>query len=137
MSVEREIANVLDELLDCTRRAEQHIIYMDTTDKLKVVSKLVDLEESIKAIMNDITIPAIEITKDTTIEELQRENLLSARAGNILRRAMYKTVGDITKHTENELRIVRNMGRKSLEEILEFIRVNGFVLPDKAESEDI
>jgi DNA-directed RNA polymerase alpha subunit len=44
---------------------------------------------------------------------------------------MYKTVGDITKHTQNELMIVRNMGRKSLEEILEFIRVNGFVLPDK------
>lgn len=131
MGVDREIANVLDELLDCTRRAEQRIIYMDTTDKLKVVSKLVDLEESIKDIRNDVTSSIIEITKDTTIEELKRENLLSTRTANALIWAMYKTVGDITKHTKNELKIIRNMGRKSLDEILEFIRVNGFVLSDK------
>ena len=131
MSTDREIVNVLDELLDCIRIAEQHIVYLDTTDKLKVVSKLVDLEESIKDIRNDITVPIIKITKDTTIEELKRENLLSTRTANALIWASYATVGDITKHTKNELKIVRNMGRKSLEEILEFIRVNGFVLSDK------
>ena len=131
MSTDREIVNVLDELLDCIKIAEQRIVYLDTTDKLKVVSKLVDLEESIKDIRNDITVPIIKITKDTTIEELKRENLLSTRTANALIWASYATVGDITKHTKNELKIVRNMGRKSLEEILEFIRVNGFVLSDK------
>ena len=131
MSVDREIASVLDELLDCIRIAEQRIVYLDTTDKLKVVSKLVDLEESIKDIRNDITVPVIKITKDTTIEELKRENLLSTRTANALIWASYTTVGDITKHTKNELKIVRNMGQKSLEEILEFMQVNGFVLSDK------
>ena len=126
MSVERDIIDELDAVLVNIRRAEQNIIGKDSSDKLKVVNRLVDLEETVKSIKNEIAIPTLEITKDTLIEELQREKLLSVRAGNVLRRSMCKTVGDITNHTAYEISIMRNMGKKGADEVIEFLRLNGF-----------
>ncbi|HHY35391.1 MAG TPA: DNA-directed RNA polymerase subunit alpha [Firmicutes bacterium] len=50
---------------------------------------------------------------DAPIEELE----LSARSFNCLRRAGIQTVGDLVAKTEEELSKVRNMGKKSLEEV--------------------
>ena len=70
MSVERDIIDELDVVLANIRRAEQNIIGKDSSDKLKVVNRLVDLEETVKSIKNEITIPTLDITEDTLIEEL-------------------------------------------------------------------
>jgi DNA-directed RNA polymerase subunit alpha len=48
-----------------------------------------------------------------TIEELD----LSVRSYNCLKRAGINYVSDLTKMTEDELMKVRNLGRKSLEEV--------------------
>ena len=77
MSVERDIIDELDVVLANIRRAEQNIIGKDSSDKLKVVNRLVDLEETVKSIKSEILIPTLDITEDTLIEELQREKLLS------------------------------------------------------------
>ena len=133
MSVERDIVEELDVVLASIRNAEKNIRGKDSSNKLKVVSKLVDLEEVVKAIRNDITIPALEVTKDTLIEELQSEKMLSVRAGNVLRRSGCKTVGDITNNTVHEITIMRNMGKKAADEIIEFLTANGFSLKGKNE----
>lgn len=135
MSVEREIINELDDVLASIRRAEQTIIVKDSSNKLKVVNKLMDLEESVKSIKNEITLPTLDITEDTLIIDLQSEKLLSARTGNILRRAGYKTVKDIASLTTHDLLGVRNMGKKSADEIIEFLRLFGFSLKHSKESE--
>lgn len=49
-----------------------------------------------------------------TIEELE----LSVRSYNCLKRANIHTVGDLTKRTEDDMLKVRNLGRKSLEEVI-------------------
>ena len=136
MSVERDIIDELDTVLANIRRAEQNIIGKDSSDKLKVVNRLVDLEETVESIKNEITIPPLEITKNTLIEDIQREKLLSTRAGNVLRREGCKTIGDITNHTVNELSIMRNMGKKVFDEIIEFLRLNGFSPKQSKESEE-
>ncbi len=51
--------------------------------------------------------------EDTPIEELD----LSARAYNCLRRSGLNTVGDLISKTESEMMKVRNLGKKSLEEV--------------------
>lgn len=136
MSAERDIIDELDIVLANIRRAEQNIIGKDSSDKLNVVHRLVDLEETVKSIKNEITIPTLDITKDTLIEELQKEKLLSVRAGNVLRRSMCKTVGDITNHTAYEISIMRNMGKRGADEVIEFLRLNGFSPKQSRESED-
>lgn len=126
MSVERDIVDELDVVLANIRRAEQNIIGKDSSDKLKVVSRLVDLEETVKSIRGEITIPTLEVTEHTLIEELQREKMLSVRVGNSLRREGCKTVKDIISHTAYEISIMRNMGKKGADEVIEFLRLNGF-----------
>ncbi|MBO4847040.1 MAG: hypothetical protein J5525_12220 [Lachnospiraceae bacterium] len=126
MSVERDIIDELDVVLANIRRAEQNIIGKDSSNKLKVVNRLVDLEETVKSIKSEITIPTLDITENTLIEELQREKLLSVRAGNSLRREGCQTIKDITNHTAYEISIMRNMGKKGADEVIEFLRLNGF-----------
>lgn len=135
MSVERDIIDELDIVLANIRRAEQNIIGKDSSNKLKVVNRLVDLEETVKTIKNEITIPTLDITEDTLIEELQREKLLSVRVGNSLRRDGCKTIKDITNHTAYEISIMRNMGKKDADEVIEFLRLNGFSPKQSKESE--
>ena len=135
MSVERDIIDELDVVLANIRRAEQNIIGKDSSDKLKVVNRLVDLEETVKSIKNDYY-SNTDITEDTRIEELQRKKLLSVRVGNSLRREGCKTIKDITNHTAYEISIMRNMGKKSADEVIEFLRLNGFSPKQSRESED-
>lgn len=136
MSVERDIIDELDVVLANIRRAEQNIIVKDSSDKLKVVNRLVDLEETVKSIKNEITIPTLDITEDTRIEELQKEKLLSVIVSNSLRREGCKTIKDIISHTTYEISIMRNMGKKGADEVIEFLRLNGFSPKQSRESEE-
>lgn len=57
-----------------------------------------------------------------TIEELD----LSVRSYNCLKRAGINTVGELTQRSEEDMMKVRNLGRKSLEEVIE--KLNGLGL---------
>ena len=58
---------------------------------------------------------------EMTIEELE----LSVRSFNCLKRAGISTVEDLTNKTENEMMKVRNLGKKSLEEVTAKLRSLG------------
>ena len=59
-----------------------------------------------------------------TIEELD----LSVRSFNCLKRAGINTVGDLVNKSEEDMMKVRNLGRKSLEEVIEKLESLGFTL---------
>ncbi|MCI6640071.1 MAG: DNA-directed RNA polymerase subunit alpha [Pygmaiobacter massiliensis] len=61
---------------------------------------------------------------EMTIEELD----LSVRSFNCLKRAGINTVEDLTNKSEDEMMKVRNLGRKSLEEVIEKLNSLGFKL---------
>lgn len=65
-----------------------------------------------------------EKTLEMTIEELD----LSVRSFNCLKRAGINTVEDLTNKTEDEMMKVRNLGRKSLEEVFQKLEELGFAL---------
>ncbi len=65
-----------------------------------------------------------EKTLEMTIEELD----LSVRSFNCLKRAGINTVEDLTNKTEDEMMKVRNLGRKSLEEVFHKLNELGFTL---------
>ena len=65
-----------------------------------------------------------------TIDELE----LSVRSYNCLKRANINTVADLCNKTEEEMMKVRNLGRKSLEEVLEKLNELGLKLNTSAES---
>ena len=77
-------------------------LFTDLTDVAKATDVMKETEK-----VND------EKVLDRTIEELD----LSVRSYNCLKRAGINTVHDMTEKTEPEMMKVRNLGRKSLEEV--------------------
>ncbi len=68
------------------------------------------------------------------IYEMAIEDLdLSVRSYNCLRRAGINTVKDLTEKTEDDMLKVRNLGKKSLEEVMKKIDDLGLKLRDKDE----
>ena len=61
---------------------------------------------------------------EMTIEELD----LSVRSFNCLKRAGINTVEDLINKSEEEMMKVRNLGRKSLEEVMAKLNALGFSL---------
>lgn len=70
-------------------------------------------------------------TLDMTIEELE----LSVRSFNCLKRADINTVQQLTDKTEEEMMKVRNLGKKSLEEVKEKLAELGLTLRSDGEAQ--
>ncbi len=56
---------------------------------------------------------------------------LSVRSYNCLKRANIHTVEDLTRKTEDEMLKVRNLGRKSLDEVILKLQSYGLSLSNK------
>ncbi|HEX3027755.1 MAG TPA: DNA-directed RNA polymerase subunit alpha C-terminal domain-containing protein, partial [Clostridia bacterium] len=93
-------------------------LFIDLSDHAKHAEIMVEKEETKK-------VKVLEMT----IEELD----LSVRSYNCLKRAGINTVEDLTNRTEEDMMKVRNLGRKSLEEVLQKLQALGLSL---APSED-
>lgn len=67
--------------------------------------------------------------KTEKILEMNIEDLdISVRSYNCLKRASVNTVGDLADKTEEEMMKVRNLGRKSLEEVIQKLESLGLSL---------
>ena len=82
----------------------------------------------------DVTGIMIEKTEDpkvkaleTTIEDLD----FSVRAYNCLKRAGIHTLQDLVNKSESDMMKIRNLGKKSLKEVLDKVRELGLVLRDE------
>lgn len=82
--------------------SEHLALFIDLSDDAKNTEIMVEKEESKK-----------EKVLEMTIEELD----LSVRSYNCLKRAGINTVEDLTNKTEEDMMKVRNLGKKSLEEV--------------------
>ena len=66
---------------------------------------------------------------EMTIEELD----LSVRSFNCLKRAGINTVEDLINRSQDDMMKVRNLGRKSLEEVIDKLESLGFSLQNDEE----
>ena len=88
-------------------------LFVDLSDDAKNVEILVEREETKK-----------EKVLEMTIEELD----MSVRSFNCLKRAGIDTVEDLTNRTEEDMIKVRNLGKKSLEEVIQKLHSLGLDL---------
>ncbi|MCL2057836.1 MAG: DNA-directed RNA polymerase subunit alpha [Oscillospiraceae bacterium] len=96
------------------RVMSEHLnLFIDLSDQAKHTEIMVEKEETKK-----------EKVLEMTIEELD----LSVRSYNCLKRAGINTVEDLTNKTEEDMMKVRNLGRKSLEEVLQKLQLLGLQL---------
>ena len=88
-------------------------LFVELSDEAKNAEILVEREETIK-----------EKVLEMTIEELD----MSVRSFNCLKRAGIDTVEDLINRTEDEMMKVRNLGKKSLEEVIQKLHSLGLAL---------
>ena len=78
-----------------------------------------------------ILVPPEEDKKIKILEMTIEEMDLSVRSYNCLKRANIHTVEDLTKKTEDDMLKVRNLGKKSLDEVIYKLESYGLQLRDK------
>lgn len=82
---------------------QEHLnLFIELTDDTESMEIMVEKEESQK-----------EKALEMTIEELE----LSVRSFNCLKRAAINTVEELTQRSEEDMMKVRNLGKKSLDEV--------------------
>lgn len=97
-------AKIMNELLT---------LFVDLSEEAKNTEIIVEKEENKK-----------EKVLEMTIEELD----LTVRSYNCLKRAGINTVEDLTKKSEDDMMKVRNLGRKSLDEVINKVQGLGLSL---------
>ncbi|MDD2269457.1 MAG: DNA-directed RNA polymerase subunit alpha [Eubacteriales bacterium] len=93
-------------------------LFIELSDEAKNTEIMVDREETIK-----------EKVLEMTIEELD----MSVRSFNCLKRAGIDTVEDLINKTEEDMIKVRNLGKKSLEEVIQKLNSLGLSLKPSEE----
>ena len=83
---------------------EEHLeLFIDLSEATRNTQVMIEKEESKK-----------EKVLETSIEDLE----LSVRSFNCLKRAGIATVEDLTNKSESDMMKVRNLGKKSLDEVI-------------------
>jgi len=85
-----------------------------------------DLSESISS--KSTVVEKAETQRDKVLEMTIEELDLSVRSFNCLKRANINTVEDLISKTEEDMIKVRNLGRKSLEEVIHKLAMMGLTL---------
>ena len=88
-----------------------------------------DLSDTIGS--NSTVVEKVEKEPDTMLKMTIEELDLSVRSFNCLKRANINTVEDLVNKTEEEMIKVRNLGRKSLEEVEHKLTMMGLSLADE------
>ena len=88
-----------------------------------------DLSESVGN--RPTVVEKAEAQRDKVLEMTIEELDLSVRSFNCLKRANINTVEDLISKTEDEMMKVRNLGRKSLEEVINKLEMMGLHLADE------
>jgi len=90
------------------------------------LNQFVDLSE--RASSTEIMVEKDDKGKEKDLEKTIEELDLSVRSFNCLKRAGINTVEDLISKSENDMMKVRNLGRKSLEEVIVKLQDLGFSL---------
>ncbi|NLN05219.1 MAG: DNA-directed RNA polymerase subunit alpha [Clostridiaceae bacterium] len=99
------------------------------TEQLSLFVNLTQQEEEEEEPVEDTAASKREKILEMNIEELD----LSVRSYNCLKRAAVNTVGDLVNKTEEDMIKVRNLGRKSLEEVVSKLASLGLSLKSSEE----
>ncbi len=98
----------------------------------KIMEEHIRMFVSLSEIGNIGILVPPEIDRRTKILEQTIEEMdLSVRSYNCLKRANIHTVEDLTKKTEDDMLKVRNLGKKSLDEVIYKLESYGLKLKDK------
>ena len=89
-------------------------------EHFEVLANLNEIADETGLMISNTEDPSVKIL-ETSIDDLD----FSVRAYNCLKRANINTLGDLTEKTELEMMKIRNLGKKSLKEVMDKIKEMG------------
>ena len=95
-------------------------------EHLEVITDLNSIADETGLMIAKSEDPAVKIL-ETSIDDLD----FSVRAYNCLKRANILTLRDLTEKTENEMMKIRNLGKKSLKEVIDKVKDMGLTFKDE------
>lgn len=95
-------------------------------EHLEVITDLNSIADETGLMIAKTEDPAVKIL-ETSIDDLD----FSVRAYNCLKRANILTLRDLTEKTETEMMKIRNLGKKSLKEVLDKVKDMGLTFKDE------
>ena len=90
-------------------------------EHFEVLTELNSIADETGLMISKSEDPAVKIL-ETSIDDLD----FSVRAYNCLKRANINTLQDLTEKSENEMMKIRNLGKKSLKEVIDKVKEMGF-----------
>jgi len=114
------------------------------TRKKELISQLeaTFMDREAIRIVNERAVEAVEKAEKSDTEKVSESDIdildLSVRSYNVLKRAGISTIGELMKISKGDMMTFRNMGRKSMQEIVDVMKIRYcFDFPDEPEPKEI
>ena len=125
MRTDKICKDAIKQAIFAVREAEKKALDTDYSGKLDLIRDLTEVEKRLDTIANCVAVEPIKIDENTDLKDLYDDGLISIRTWQCCRRAGLDNMKDVCLLTEDQMMRVRNLGKKSLDEIKKIMKENG------------
>ena len=117
--------DAIKQAIFAVREAEKKALDTDYSGKLDLIKDLTEVEKRLDTIANCVAVEPLKIDENTDLNDLYDDGLISIRTWQCCKRAGIESMKDVCLLTEDQMMRVRNLGKKSLDEIKTILKENG------------
>lgn len=125
MRTDKICKDAIKQAIFAVREAEKKALDTDYSGKLDLIRDLTEVEKRLDTIANCVAVEPIKIDENTDLKDLYDDGLISIRTWQCCKRAGLDSMKDVCLLTEDKMMRVRNLGKKSLDEIKKILKENG------------
>ena len=125
MKADKVCKEAIKKAVFAVREAEKSALDTDYSGKLDLIRDLTEVENRLIAIADCVAVEPLKIDEDTDLKDLYDDGLISLRAWQCCKRTGIDRMKDVCQLTEDQMMRVRNLGKKSLDEIKKIMKENG------------
>ena len=125
MRTDKICKDAIKQAIFAVREAEKKALDTDYSGKLDLIRDLTEVEKRLDTIANCVAVEPIKIDENTDLKDLYDDGLISIRTWQCCKRAGLDSMKDVCLLTEDQMMRVRNLGKKSLDEIKKILKENG------------
>ena len=125
MRTDKICKDAIKQAIFAVREAEKKALDTDYSGKLDLIKDLTEVEKRLDTIANCVAVEPLKIDENTDLKDLYDDGLISIRAWQCCKRAGIESMKDVCLLTEDQMMRVRNLGKKSFDEIKKIMKENG------------
>lgn len=124
MRTDKICKDAIKQAIFAVREAEKKALDTDYSGKLDLIRDLTEVENRLMTIANCVAVEPLKIDENTDLKDLYDDGLISIRTWQCCKRAGLDSMKDVCLLTEDQMMRVRNLGKKSLDEIKKILKEN-------------